>query len=158
MHRTLSAVLLLVTCIGAGCRGPAPLRVEQELERAPASAERAVHGPRLSQLMHELDQLRQEDLRREDDLHGDQRHRVGQIARSMADAAERIPEAASDVGLAGEEREAFTALALSLARRTRRLADDAEDIDAIAVQVRLDSIEANCEACHERFRIPRVVP
>ncbi|MBW2269315.1 MAG: cytochrome c [Deltaproteobacteria bacterium] len=161
MRRALGTALLLAACIGAGCGGPAQLRYEQEVAHAPQSAEHAVHGRRLAQLMRELDRLRRERLPQAIDLRAEETRKAGEIARvasAMAEAADRIPEAASDVGLAGEEREAFTALAESLARRSRRLADDAGNISATAVQVRLRTIETDCEACHQRFRIPRVVP
>lgn len=161
MRRAPGIALLLAAFLGAGCRGPAQLRYEQELERAPQSAEHAVHSRRLAQLMHEIEGLQSERLPQAIDLRAEQARKaqeIARVARAMAEAADRIPEAAADVGLVGQEREAFLALAESLAQRSRRLADDAPRLDAIAVEVRLRSIEADCEACHQRFRIPRLVP
>ena len=161
MRYALHVAALALACLGPGCGGPAQLRYEQEAARAAPSAEHAVHSRRLAQVMRELDALRTERLPQAIDPRAEEARRaeeVAEVARAMAAAADRIPESAADVGLEGEEREAFLALAESLARRSRRLAEDAGRIDSVAIDVRLRTIEEDCAACHDRFRIPRVVP
>lgn len=141
-----------------GCGAPAQVRYEESLERTPPPAAHAVHGERLDELMRGLERLRSERLPQAMDVREAGNRRADQIAtvaRAMAASAARIAEAADQGSLDESQRREFAALAEELAQRSRRLADDAPRLEPDALRARLAGIEATCDACHRRFRIPR---
>jgi cytochrome c556 len=142
-----------------GCSGPAERRYEVELERTPEPAAHAVHEERLRALMRDFERLRGERLPKPVDTRDDEARRaleVARLARALAESAARIP-AAAPAALDARERHEFRALAEQLERLGRALAADAPRLASGPRQARLDEIDATCEQCHTRFRIPGIV-
>ncbi len=139
-----------------GCRGPAQVRYEQQLERTPEPAAHAVHGERLAELMRALDRLRGERLPQAMEV-GVERDRraeaVREVALGMARSAARIADAAPGP-LDAAERAEFDALARELEQRARGVADAAPHASTAALEERLRALEATCNRCHDRFRLP----
>jgi len=155
----LVAGVLLAAAIGAGaCRGPALWQYEEALAETPAPAAHAVHEGRLAALMRDMDRLRDERLPQAIDPEADAREQareVARVARALAESATEIA-AAEPPGLGPERSAAFRALAESLRRASLRLADDAAALSERERRVRLAEIDATCDGCHGRFRIPRL--
>jgi len=140
------------------CRGPALWRYEDAVDRTPPAAAHAVHEERLAELMRSVDRLRVERLPQALDPRVEQARQareVERIARAMAESAAEIPDA-EPPGLSPAQRADFLALAASLREASTGLADDASRTGPDAWQTRLDEIDATCDRCHGRFRIPEV--
>ena len=106
--------------------------------------------------MRDLDRLRVERLPQELDTGPERRLERGEVERlsaELARSAVRIPEAAGDVGLDEEGRREFVGLAQELHERASRLAEASGTASPVELRVRLREIDANCVACHRRFRI-----
>jgi cytochrome c556 len=73
----------------------------------------------------------------------------------MAESAARIP-AAEPPGLDPERQAEFRELATAFEEASRRLAEDAPNLSPRGLRARLDEIDATCDRCHGRFRIPGV--
>jgi cytochrome c556 len=147
----------LLACGLAACAPPAQLSYEERLERTPAPAEHGVHSERLQQVMGGLERLSRERLPQAMDVREARERRVAvvvSVALAMADSAERIPAVVADVELEGEAREAFLGHAEALRRRALALAEAAPHLSMPALRAELDSVEATCQACHQRFRPP----
>lgn len=144
-----------------GCGGSNRLRYEQRVDDTPGEAVHGVHSQRLAELMRGLERMRSERLPKAMDPQIEERRRVeviSRVAREMARSAERIPDAASTVSLDAASREEFLRLADTLLRGAIRIAEDAQDPSAASVdelRARLRAMEATCDQCHDRFRIPR---
>jgi cytochrome c556 len=146
----------IVGLLLAACGGPAQLRYEKQLEHAPAAAAHAVHEQRLGELMASLDELRNERLPKALDVEVEQERQtreVVRVARAMADSAARIP-AAAPADLDERERAEFLGLANTLEQRTERLIADAPRLTSEQRRTQLAEIDATCDDCHRRFRIP----
>jgi cytochrome c556 len=133
-------------------------RYEEALEQTPEPAAHAVHGERLAVLMRELDRLRSErlpkplDLREAEDR---QAREVSRVAQAMAESAAQIPNA-EPADLTAGARADFAALAESLQRLCARLAEEAPRLSADQRREQLAEIDATCDGCHSRFRIPGI--
>ena len=76
------------------------------------------------------------------------------VARAMAESADRIV-AEAPAGLTPEEEGEFRALAATLERRSKALAEEATRLTPPQRRERLAEIDVVCGQCHARFRIPR---
>lgn len=140
------------------CRGPAVVRYEEALERTPAPSAHAVHEDRLATLMREVDRLRDERLPQAIDPRAEQARQAREIARvatAMAESAARIP-AARPPGLDPAREAELRELAAAFEQASRRLAEDAPRLSPRGLRARLAEIDATCDRCHGRFRIPGV--
>ena len=156
MRWCLGTVVLLA--LAAGCGRSGQVRYEESLARTPEAAGHAVHERRLADLMRGLDRLRGERLPKVLDVEVEEARQVREVARiagSMADSAARIP-AAMPAELDGDERAGFLALASDLERRARRFSFDAPQLTFEERRLELAAIDATCEQCHLRFRIPGI--
>lgn len=152
---SLLAVLAMV-----GCAAPAEWRYRESLESTPPSAAHAIHRAQLQTRMSELEALRGERLPQAFDPRAEAERRaddIARIARAMADSARQIG-ADAPAGLDAAERAAFDGLAAELARRAEALARDASALSPAAHAERLSGIDAVCDGCHARFRIPETPP
>jgi cytochrome c556 len=155
--RGLALLALLGWLATSGCRGPAQWRYEKDLEETPAPAAHAVHQRRLAELMRGLDGMRNERLPTVLDMEAEEARRAREVARvagALADSAGQIP-AAAPAGLDDQERADFEALAEELGQRTQRLADEAEVLTPEQRADQIHEIDATCNRCHLRFRVPR---
>jgi len=153
--RTAGSLWILAV---VSCAGPAQWRYEAALEQAPASAAHAIHEQRLTALMRDLDRLRVERLPKALDTREEERHqavRIAQVARAMARSAALIP-GAEPPDLDERSRAEFRALAERLQRRATALAEDAPQLEPDQRSERLSEIDATCQQCHGRFRIPGI--
>jgi cytochrome c556 len=144
----------------AGCEGPAAWRYEQAVETTPPSAAHAVHESRIRAIMSDIERLREERLPKAFELEQGEDARANEIAgvaRAMAESAARIREA-EPRGLGNREQQEFLALAARLEERAGALADDARALTPEQRGTRLSEIDALCDACHTRFRIPNGDP
>ncbi len=157
-RRGLLAGLLLTTL---GCAAPAQIRYERGLERTPAAARHARHDERLAQVMRGLERLATERLSRAMDVpeaEAGRRAEVAEVARAMAASARDIAERAPALGLEAADEEAFRRLAGTLGRQASELADAAERLPLAALAARSSALQATCDRCHARFRIPETRP
>jgi len=158
MCRVFAALACVGLLLGSalGCSAPAQVRYEERLERVPAPAEHAVHSARLVELMRALDRLRGERLPQALEV-GIERERraeaIREVALGMARSAARIPDAASGT-LDAAERAEFEALARELEHRALEVADAAPRLSTDALEDRVRALEATCNRCHSRFRLP----
>ena len=160
MRRHLRATSWLLGFLVAalGCGGPAELRYEQALERTAAPAAHGIHDERLTALMRDIDRLRDArlpkafDVREEQDR---QAHEAARVARAMAASAARIP-AAAPADLDANQLAEFRSIAATLERLCASLAEAAPHLTAGQRRVRLADIDATCNQCHGRFRIPGI--
>jgi hypothetical protein len=138
------------------CHPPAIVRYEDTLETTPPPAAHGVHEQRLALLMRDLGRLRDERLPQQidpADMEAHQAREVAGVARALADSAAHIADAVPE-GLDPSERAGFLALAESLRTASLDLARDAAVLPAAGLQSKLAAIDATCDACHSRFRIP----
>jgi cytochrome c556 len=106
--------------------------------------------------MRDLDRMRDRRLPQALDPRDEEARRLAelaQVARGMAESAARIGESAP-AALDATERAGFVALASHLESLCGDLADTVERLDARARVARWREIDATCDACHDRFRIP----
>jgi cytochrome c5 len=146
----------LLLASAPGCRGPAQVRYEEQLDRTPAPAAHAVHSERLAELMRSLDRLRDERLPQAMEVGVERRRRaeaLREVALGMARSAARIPDAAP-AALDAPERAEFDALASELEQRAQGVADAAPRDPTAALEERVRALEATCDRCHARFRVP----
>jgi hypothetical protein len=142
--------------LATACSRPAHLRYEEQLDRTPESAAHAVHEQRLRELMGSLDRLRSERLPKSLDLEVEQERQtraIAQVARAMAESATQIPQSIP-TQLDDRERAEFLGLASALRRQTDILVEQAPELTREQRLTRLDEIDATCDHCHRRFRIP----
>jgi len=140
------------------CGGPAQWRYEEALERSPEPAAHAIHEERLASLMRDLDRLRAERLPKAFDVRdeeGRQAQEVARVLQAMAESALAIP-AAEPANLDASASAEFRALADTLQRESARLAEEAPHLSFGEIRTRVTEIDANCNDCHVRFRIPGV--
>ena len=159
MRRALACLVAASPLIGGapGCHGPAQIRYEEQLERTPAPAAHAVHSDRLAELMRALDRLRDERLPQAMEVGLERERRaeaVREVALGLARSAARIPDAAPPT-LDAAEREEFDSLAHALERRALDVADAAPRASKEALEDRVRALEASCDRCHARFRVPK---
>jgi hypothetical protein len=141
-----------------GCGGPAQWRYEKALEESSESAAHVVHEARLTALMQNLDLLRDERLPQALDaqeLKDREAFEISRVAQAMAESAMYISRAVP-LDLEPPEREAFQTLAMTLERLCRSLAVDASRLTTAQNRAWLVAIDATCDQCHGRFRIPGV--
>ena len=146
-----------VLWVGA-CAPPAQRRYEEKLERASEPAAHAVQAQRLDQLMRGLSRLRDDRLPRNMDVRGEEERRaerIAKIALAMAQAADRIPGAASDAELDPAQQAEFARHADALRREAQKLADVAPELSSAEIRAQAEAIDATCDQCHQQFRIPR---
>jgi cytochrome c556 len=149
------AVLLSALALALGCRQPAQLRYERDVEETPAPARHALHEERLRELMRGLQRLRDERLPQAMDVAGERarrRQELARVARALERSAARLPEVAPVAALDAPAREEFRAHARALEDQARELAADADRLGADETRARLRAIEATCDGCHARFR------
>jgi len=106
--------------------------------------------------MGSLDRLRGERLPKSLDLEIEEKRQSSAITRvvsAMADSAARIPQAIPN-RLSDSERADFLVLAVALRRQTQDLAEKVSELSVEQRRTRLEEIDATCEHCHQRFRIP----
>jgi len=152
------APFALLALAAAGCSGPAQVRYEEELRSTPPPGRHAIHNERLEQHMRGLERLAVERLPRaldEQEAEDRRKTEVAEVARSMADSASRIADAAQAVELDAAERREFLALADALRQQAEQLAEEAPHLSVEEVRARAQGLEARCADCHQRFRIPR---
>lgn len=155
MARGLAAGVVLGV---AACHGPAVVRYEDTLEATPPPAAHGVHEQRLALLMRDLGRLRDQRLPQQIDPVDEearQAQEVARVARALAASAAHIPDAVPE-GLDAAQRAAFLSLGESLRTASLDLARDAPVLPVADLQSRLGAIDATCDACHSRFRIPEV--
>jgi hypothetical protein len=141
----------------AACAAPEQIRYEERLETTPPPARHAVHGVRLGQLMRSLERLANERLPQALDRGRAvdwRRDEVAEVARAMAESAERIADSADLAQLGPGEREEFAALAAALGARARDLVEGAGALTPDELRARADAMRGTCTDCHVRFRIP----
>jgi len=73
-------------------------------------------------------------------------------ARSLSEAASRIPSAVANEHLSEADRAAFNAQVATLREQSASLAAAADEQDADAMGKLLKGIDATCTSCHTRFR------
>jgi hypothetical protein len=140
----------------AGCSGPAQWRYEAALEETAQPAAHGIHEQRLAVVMRDLDRLRDERLPQPLDmreLESRQAREVARVALAMAASAAQIP-AAMPPDLDAREQQSFRALAATLERLCTQLAEEAPRLATEQRRVRIAEIDATCNQCHGRFRIP----
>lgn len=152
--------LLLLVAWGlmvTACPPPAQVRYEESLERAAGPAAHAAQGQRLDELMRGLAQLRDDRLPRNMDVRGEaerRAERIAKVALAMAQAADRIPGAASSAELDPAQQQEFVRLANALKQAAQKLADTAPGLSRAEMQTQAEAISATCNQCHQQFRIP----
>lgn len=149
--RPLLATLAVVAL--AACEGPAQWRYEEALEQAPRAAAHAVYDEQLKRVMRDLGGLRGDLLPKAVDLEVEEDRRaaeVSRVARAMAASANQIQSSAATGDEAGLHE-----LAEDLERLTAALARDVGNLTPDERAARLAEIDATCDRCHDRFRIPR---
>ncbi len=155
---TRSFVLGPGLLVAVACRGPALLEYEAELAATPASAVHAVHEERLVTVMRDMERLRRARLPKPIDPQADARERASEVARvaeALAASATRIV-AAAPPGLNAEQADLFRAFAESLREASLRFAEEAFVLPQAEHRARWAEIDATCQGCHGRFRIPGV--
>lgn len=79
---------------------------------------------------------------------------VAQSARAIARTADHIPDILASVNMASDDRREFLGLAARLGTQARELESQARDGNAAAARRTKERLNATCDACHSRFRIP----
>ncbi len=141
--------------VGLACAPQAPSRDPATL---PAAGEHAIYSEQLTERMRALDALTRERLPQALDVRAALAPRIGEVAdacRAIARSADAIAEAAEQLDLTASERTQFVALAGTLRQRALRLAERAPELSTDALRGEVERIEATCDRCHARFRIPR---
>jgi cytochrome c556 len=108
--------------------------------------------------MRRLERLRDDRLPRNMDVRAEEERRaerIAKIALAMAQAADRIPDAASDVSLDPAQQAEFARLANALRQEAQKLAEAAPGLSSAEMQAQADAIDATCDQCHQQFRIQR---
>jgi cytochrome c556 len=134
------------------------VRYEQALERTAAPAAHGIHDERLVSMMRNLDRLRDERLPKAFDVREEQDRQaleVARVAQAMADSAAQIP-AAAPADLDAAQLAEFRSLATALQHLCAGLAEAAPRLTNTQRRARLADIDATCNECHGRFRIPGV--
>jgi len=111
--------------------------------------------------MRGLERLRGERLPQNMELSVQEERRaeqIAEVARAMQASAARIPDAAAESALEGEERRDFARLARRLEDQTGALVADAPRLSPEELRKRADALQGTCDACHQRFRIPEASP
>jgi cytochrome c556 len=150
--RRLAGAVVVATLV-AGCR-----LVSHEPTIAPggqATAHHAVTSARIKAAMAELDRLRPDRLPQELDVPALQRRRLDEIADAagaMAQTADAIPEAVSELSLGDADRTTMVALALRLRAQAATLEERARRGDVRGVETLLTAVGTTCNQCHTAFR------
>ena len=149
----LAAALLVLTAAGCTARPRSQGAVPED-----AFAGHVIHGDQLRATMQQLDTLRSARLPQELDRDrvgvfqpGDAAHTAAQIAESAA----RIANSAPLAELSPEQRRDFLDLADALREQAAALAADAPSLTTAALRARYAELDASCDTCHQRFRLPR---
>lgn len=155
--RAAAGALLVLFALAPApaCQKPAQIRYEDDLERTSAPAQHALHEERLRELMRSLSLLYDERLPQAMDVAGERarrREEIAEVARALADSAARIPVVMPADGLDARSQAQFRAGARALEAQARDLADEADTLDAPAIDARVQAIAATCHDCHTRFR------
>lgn len=151
----------LLLAAATGCGGPAQVRYRESLEAAPDPAAHAVHSRRLAELMRGFERLQHERLPRAMDVRLEEQRRaaaIAEVAQAMVESADRIADAAAESDFDDEERAEFLRLAGSLKHEALQLAERGPELGPDELRARSAAIEATCDQCHQRFRIPGRVP
>ncbi|MGH0030851.1 MAG: hypothetical protein ACQGVC_13735 [Myxococcota bacterium] len=154
LHAAVCAAVL-----AAACARPAQLAYETESAEAPVAARHAVHSARLRELMGALGRLERGRLPQAMDVELERERRtrdVARAARDLAGGASELARLAPELDLAPAERAAFVGLARRLERDSRTLAEQAPELSPAALGDAAARIRADCERCHERFRVPPI--
>lgn len=160
MRRAPLLLALLATPGLLACAPPEQVRYEKELREAPPASLHAVHSERLRELMRDIARLQHERLPQALDTRGEQRRRAAEVTRiaaALAESATRIA-AAAPASLDASARRAFAEEARALESRARALAREAPSLPVPALEARVARVEATCDACHARFRVPGLLP
>lgn len=155
MRRTPFASAALVGVVMLACSGPAQRRYEEQLAETPAPAEHKIHGERLAELMRGLARLRTERLPPAMEVETQREvraQRLAEVALALAGSARKIPAASDASELDADQRREFRLLADQLRSRSERLAELARQRPTPDLEPQLASVDATCDACHERFR------
>jgi len=149
---------LAIAVVSLACRGPAQWRYEERLAGTPGPTAHGVHEERLAVLMRDLGRLRDQRLPKAFDVREEEGQRAREIARVLQAMAESAPEisAAEPGRLGAAESEEFRALAEAMRHSAARLAEDAPHLSVNELRIRMAEIDATCNHCHGRFRIPGV--
>lgn len=151
-------MLLLALPVAVACALPAQIRYEESLETAPGAARHGLDSERLDELMRRLERLYVARLPQAMDVPGAERRsaeEVARLARALGESAELIEGVAPELGLDDAERAEFVRLARRLRERSLDLAESATALSPDELRARARGIEATCNDCHDRFRIPR---
>lgn len=117
-----------------------------------------MHSERLRDVMDGLDRLQGQRLPAELDASAERALRRGEIAtlaRALADAASRIPQAPRGASLDASAEGEFLGLAETLQRQALALAAGVDLLPPRALRQQLAVIDETCRACHDRFRSQR---
>ena len=137
------------------CSAPRQIEYERRVEETDPGAVHAVHDARLQELMQSIQRLADDRLPKSLDVDEPRRARaqeVVEIARALADSAERIPEASQSASMSATDRAAFEALARQLQEQATTLAAMTDGMQADEAEAALAAIQQTCRSCHARFR------
>lgn len=140
----------------AACQHPGPSSQGIRLSSGTAAAEHGIHSEQLRKIMWDLMLAPTDRLPQELDVEKEQKWRRSDAVRiltKMAQSADTIPEVLKGVELSQTRTEEFLRLAGELKTAATRLRDDVEQLTPMEIGKRFDSLQHNCNACHDRFRI-----
>ncbi|MHC4609371.1 MAG: hypothetical protein ACYS7M_03380 [Planctomycetota bacterium] len=150
-----AALVCLLLCTVPAC-GPTKRKDHYSLLLETGKpALHAVHSQRLTDVMHQLDALALERLPQELDAQGERERHMGEvqeIAASLEQTAEYIPEDLGEDDLSGADRELFLLLTDRLRGQARQLRESASERDVGQVEDTVEQLTATCSACHSLFR------
>lgn len=141
-------VLLLVACTAEQHTNP-------RLQNTGKPALHAVQSERLQHLMQRLNDLMFERMLTEVELDRERRQRtseIAQVASSMLQTVNDIPNALPTLALSPGERQTFLQLSSQLGEQVALLKQEAELNYVDAIPKRLQRVVATCNACHRSFR------
>lgn len=155
-RRLLAAALL----VALACARSGQERYEEALSRTGPAARHAVHAARLAELMRGLERLTDDRLPQALDVAAAREQRaeaIREVALGVASSARGIPDAVGDLEtqLDPPSQAAFVALSEELGARASALAEDVPGPSETSLEGRVAELHAVCDACHERFRVPR---
>jgi cytochrome c556 len=148
--------MALVLVASSGCSPSAQRRYEQDLSRAPAASQHAVHSQRLQALMRSLDTLLNKRLPQAMDLESSRAMRaeeIAQVAGALSESADLIPETTLSLEMNEEDRSDFLALAERLRQRAALLDPPDASLTPAQINERIGAVAQTCDTCHDRFGI-----
>lgn len=129
---------------------------QQRLVNTGQPAIHAVHNERLEAIMKKLDTPTFNRMPQELETSADQDvyfEQVGQVAQSMAEAAEAIPGVADKLSLDVMQKKLFLSLSEKLQQQAGELQKIAPNKNIDEISDSMEAIASTCNACHSAFRI-----